>query len=46
AAEDGLLNFNVFRSLGGMRASINNAVQEEAVDELVVFMAEFEMKYG
>jgi len=46
AAENGLLNLNGFHSIGGMRASIYNAVPEEAVDALVVFMAEFEKKYG
>jgi phosphoserine aminotransferase len=46
AAENGLLNLNGFRSVGGMRASIYNAVPEEAVDALVAFMAEFEKKYG
>jgi phosphoserine aminotransferase len=46
AAENGLLNLNGFRSVGGMRASIYNAVPEAAIDALVVFMAEFEKKYG
>lgn len=46
AAESGLLNLNGFRSVGGLRASIYNAVPEEAVDALVAFMAEFEKKYG
>ena len=32
AAEDGLLNLNGWRTVGGMRASIYNAVPEEAVD--------------
>jgi phosphoserine aminotransferase len=46
AAENGLLNLNGFRSVGGMRASIYNAVPEAAVDALVEFMAEFEKKHG
>ena len=46
AAEGGLLNLNGWRTVGGMRASIYNAVPEAAVDALVVFMGEFEKKYG
>ena len=46
AAENGLLNLNGWRTVGGMRASIYNAVPEEAVDALVEFMGEFENKYG
>ncbi len=46
AAEQGLLNLNGWRTVGGMRASIYNAVPEEAVDALVEFMSEFENKYG
>jgi len=46
AAEHGLLNLNGFRSVGGMRASIYNAVPEVAIDALVEFMAEFEEKHG
>jgi phosphoserine aminotransferase len=46
AAEHGLLNLNGWRSVGGMRASIYNAVPEEAVDALVSFMSDFEKKYG
>ena len=34
------------RSVGGMRASIYNAMPEEGVDTLVKFMAEFEKKHG
>ena len=34
------------RAVGGMRASIYNAFPEEGVDALVVFMREFEQKYG
>jgi phosphoserine aminotransferase len=38
----GLTNLKGHRSVGGMRASIYNAVTEEAVDTLIEFMAEFE----
>ncbi len=38
----GLTNLKGHRSVGGMRASIYNAVPEDAVDALVGFMAEFE----
>ena len=46
AAENGLLNLNGWRTVGGMRVSIYNAVPEEAVDALVSFMKDFEKKYG
>lgn len=39
--EAGLLNLAGHRSVGGMRASIYNAVSEEAVDALIAFMAAF-----
>ncbi|WP_136680131.1 3-phosphoserine/phosphohydroxythreonine transaminase [Neptunomonas sp. XY-337] len=42
----GLLNLEGHRSVGGMRASIYNAVPEAAVDALVQFMAEFERRHG
>lgn len=46
-AEDaGLLNLKGHREVGGMRASIYNAVPEAAVDALVVFMSDFERRYG
>jgi phosphoserine aminotransferase len=38
----GLTNLKGHRSVGGMRASIYNAVTEEAVDNLIEFMKEFE----
>ena len=38
----GLLNLKGHRSVGGMRASLYNAVPQEAVDALVTYMAEFE----
>ena len=37
----GLLNLKGHRSVGGMRASIYNAVPEQAVDTLIAFMQDF-----
>lgn len=42
----GLANLKGHRSVGGMRASIYNAVPEEAVETLIDFMAEFERVNG
>ncbi len=42
----GLLNLKGHRSVGGMRASIYNAVPEAAVDALVAYMQEFEKEQG
>jgi len=42
----GLTNLKGHRSVGGMRASIYNAVSEEAVDTLIDFMSEFEKSNG
>jgi phosphoserine aminotransferase len=42
AESAGLTNLKGHRSVGGMRASIYNAVPEEAVDALIEFMREFE----
>ncbi len=42
----GLTNLKGHRSVGGMRASIYNAVPEEAVDALIEFMVEFERTKG
>jgi len=42
----GLTNLKGHRSVGGMRASIYNAVSEDAVDALAAFMAEFERNNG
>ena len=42
SAAVGLTNLKGHRSVGGMRASIYNAVSEEAVDALIEFMREFE----
>jgi len=44
AEKVGLMNLKGHRSVGGMRASIYNAVSEEAVQALVDFMAEFEKR--
>ncbi|MBP5981423.1 MAG: 3-phosphoserine/phosphohydroxythreonine transaminase [Halomonas sp.] len=46
ADQAGLLNLKGHRSVGGMRASLYNAVPEEAVDALVAFMADFEKRRG
>ncbi|MCW8127083.1 3-phosphoserine/phosphohydroxythreonine transaminase [Microbulbifer halophilus] len=42
----GLLNLPGHRSVGGMRASLYNAVPVEAVEALVDFMADFEARNG
>ena len=42
----GLLNLKGHRSVGGMRASIYNAVSEQAVDALIDFMADFSKRHG
>lgn len=42
----GFTNLKGHRSVGGMRASIYNAVSESAVDALIQFMAEFERKHA
>ena len=41
AAENGLINLKGHRSVGGMRASIYNAMPYEGVEKLVAFMQEF-----
>ena len=46
AEQAGLLNLKGHRSVGGMRASLYNAVPEEAVEALVAFMADFEQRRG
>ena len=46
AEEQGLTHLKGHRSVGGMRASIYNAVPEAAVDALLAFMAEFERRHG
>lgn len=44
AAERGLYNLKGHRSVGGMRASIYNAMPKEGVIKLIEFMKEFEEK--
>lgn len=44
AEESGFLNLKGHRSIGGMRASIYNAVPEEAIDALIAFMGDFESR--
>jgi phosphoserine aminotransferase len=46
AEENGLLNLKGHRSVGGMRASIYNAMPLEGVEELIKYMKYFESKYG
>jgi phosphoserine aminotransferase len=46
AEAEGLIGIKGHRSVGGMRASLYNAVTVEAVEALVAFMAEFERKMG
>jgi len=46
AKQAGLVTLAGHRSVGGMRASIYNAMPEEGVQALVTFMAGFEQKYG
>jgi phosphoserine aminotransferase len=46
AKEQGLVNLGGHRSVGGMRASIYNAMPEDGVDALIKFMKEFEKKHG
>ena len=46
AEERRLLNLKGHRSVGGMRASLYNAVSEQAVDALVDYMTGFEAEHG
>lgn len=46
AEERGLTNLKGHRSVGGMRASLYNAVPEAAVDALVDYMQAFEHEHG
>lgn len=46
AAKQNLVTLKGHRSVGGMRASIYNAMPEEGVDALVKFMAEFAAKHS
>lgn len=45
AAAHGLCNLKGHRSVGGMRASIYNAMPKEGVEELVRFMEDFERRH-
>ncbi|HEV7717279.1 MAG TPA: 3-phosphoserine/phosphohydroxythreonine transaminase, partial [Steroidobacteraceae bacterium] len=42
----GLTNLEGHRSVGGMRASIYNAMAPEGVDALIAFMKEFQRRHG
>lgn len=46
AAEQNLLTLKGHRDLGGMRASLYNAMPESGVDALIAFMNEFERQHG
>jgi phosphoserine aminotransferase len=46
AAGEGLKNLKGHRVLGGMRASLYNAMPLEGVEALIAFMREFERKHG
>lgn len=46
AAAAGLANLEGHRSVGGMRASIYNAMPPEGVEALAAFMQEFQRRYG
>jgi phosphoserine aminotransferase len=46
AKANGLVTLKGHRSVGGMRASLYNAMPEAGVDALVAFMAEFERRHG
>ncbi len=46
ASERGLVTLKGHRSVGGMRASIYNAMPEEGIDALLNMMHDFEKQYG
>jgi phosphoserine aminotransferase len=46
AGKAGLVNLEGHRSVGGMRASIYNAMSIEGVDALIAFMKQFQQKNG
>jgi len=46
ARQHGLINLKGHRSVGGIRASIYNAMPEEGVEALVAFMGAFEQQHG
>ena len=43
AKEQGLVNLGGHRTVGGMRASIYNAMPDEGIDKLIAFMKKFEV---
>jgi phosphoserine aminotransferase len=46
AAERGMVQLKGHRSVGGMRASIYNAMPVEGVEQLVAYLKEFEQRHG
>lgn len=46
ATNNGLITLKGHRSVGGMRASIYNAMPQEGIDQLVAFMQDFEKENG
>lgn len=46
SAESGLLALKGHKSVGGMRASLYNAIPLQAVQALIEFMRDFEVRYG
>ena len=46
AAEQGLINLKGYRTMGGVRASIYNAMPVASVELLAEFMVEFERVSG
>ena len=46
ASKAGLTHLDGHRSVGGMRASLYNAMPPEGVDALIAFMQEFERRHG
>ena len=46
AENAGLLNLKGHRSVGGIRASIYNAIPIEGIDALINFMGDFQSKHG
>jgi phosphoserine aminotransferase len=46
AEQEGLMSLAGHRTVGGVRASIYNAMPEEGVDQLIAFMDEFERAHG
>ena len=46
AAKEGLVTLKGHRSVGGMRASIYNAMPEQGIDALIAFMQDFQNRNG